>query len=298
MFESMIIWSLLIPGQNPEIAEVPVQSVVVSLIDDVELALGESGIVQSVKVRPGLLVKRGDLLVELETLDAELELQRVEADLAMAKLKASNDLSLQLSKKSLAVAKTELSRAIKANEKFSETVSASEIDRLQLTVDEAELQIQQAQHDLEYQRLQVRLKEAERAIIQRQIGKRQLHSPIDGVIVDCRLQPGEFANPEQPLCRVINTDRIRVEGFVSTSEHLVRIGDQVRVSLADSGMEKISGEITFVDPEIDTITKQYKVWAEIKNKDLGLRPGMRPGMVIVPSSGQSESEALNGVSAR
>ncbi|MDB4439955.1 HlyD family efflux transporter periplasmic adaptor subunit, partial [Planctomicrobium sp.] len=97
-------------------------------------------------------------------------------------------------------------------------------------------------------------------------------------------QGGELAHPDKPLCRVINMDRMRVEGFVSTSHDLVQTGDKVLVLSGESKTEpdmKIPGTITFVDPEIDTITNQYKVWAEINNEEAGLRPGSRPEMVIL-----------------
>lgn len=301
MFESLLIWTLMLPAQSQadqtlENHEIPVQSVVVSLIDDVNLTFGEAGVVESVQCRPGDQVRKGDLLARLDTKDAQLELRRIEAELQMAKLKASNDLSVQLSKKALSVAKTELSRALKANEKFPDTVSGSEIDRLQLRVDEAELQIQQAKLDVEYQKLQVYLKEAERDIVQRQIEKRQLRSPMDGVIVKCELHGGELARPEQPQCRVVNMDRIRVEGFVQASEPSVETGDKVLVLWGgekDGIRNDISGRITFVDPEIDTITNQYKVWAEIDNRDAGLRPGYRPAMVILKREADKNSEEVS-----
>ena len=298
MFETLCLLSLVLAGQQPGPVEIPVQSAVVSLMHDVELSFEVPGLVNQVHAQPGQVVRAGDLLVELDATDAELDLQRLDAEIAMATLKADNDLDIQLKTKALAVAKTELSRALKANEKFADTVSASEIDRLQLRLDEATLQIEQAKLDHKYQHLEVRLKEAERAILEQQLNKRELRAPRDGILVRIDLQPGERVQPGQAVCRLIDTETVRVEGFVSLSETTAKVGDKVVVSSSPEQRDqtvKILGNVTFVDPEIDSITKQYKIWAEIPNKELRLRPGQRPAMSIIKGAAETGSEPTVGI---
>ncbi|WP_417849990.1 efflux RND transporter periplasmic adaptor subunit [Thalassoglobus sp.] len=284
MLESLLFLLVSAPVENPPAKPIPVQSAVVSLIDDVDLAFGETGIVEKVYVSAGDQIRKGDLLAELNSTDAELEINRVHAELEMAKLKAHNDLSVQLTVKALGLANAELSRAVKANEEFDNTVSASEIDRLTLSRDEAELRIEQAQHDLEYTRLQVRLKDVEFDIARRKRERRRLRSPIDGVVVKVEHHGGEWAQPDQTFCRIIRTDRVRVEGFVNEADGDVEIGQPVMLSLLSSKTgepQQFPGTVTFVDPEIDTVTGQYRISAEFENPEGILRAGQRPTLLIV-----------------
>lgn len=294
MLNSLILLAFIAPHDAPQESEIPVESVVVSLIDHVDLAFGEAGIVREIHFQPGMTVQKGDLLAQLNSTDSELQLQRVQAELDMAKLNAENDLRVQLGQKSLALATAELQRALRSNEKFAETVSASEIERLTLARDEAALQIEQARHDLEYSRLQVRLKEAEVAIARHQLERRQLHSPLSGTVVKVDLQIGEWAQPDQAFWRIIRTNRVRAEGFVDAQHGDVDVGQPVSVELTDSRTGKghsFDGTVTFVDPEIDSITGQYRIWAEIDNPNGRLRPGHHPVMRV--KQVQSSSAADN-----
>jgi multidrug efflux pump subunit AcrA (membrane-fusion protein) len=64
----------------------------------------------------------------------------------------------------------------------------------------------------------------------------------------------------------------------------------------DSSLEPISGEITFVSPEIDAVNQQVRVWGEFDNTDGIVRPGLIATMHIAvaqPSAGES-GHALPG----
>jgi multidrug efflux pump subunit AcrA (membrane-fusion protein) len=41
-----------------------------------------------------------------------------------------------------------------------------------------------------------------------------------------------------------------------------------------------AGKIVFVSPEVDPITGQVRIWAEIDNRDGRLRPGQPAQMVV------------------
>ncbi len=45
---------------------------------------------------------------------------------------------------------------------------------------------------------------------------------------------------------------------------------------------EFAGHIVFVNPEIDPLNSQVRVWAEVENPDLKLRPGMQATLTIEP----------------
>lgn len=282
---SPLLCSLLLAAANPmeSGAAIPVHSVVIGYIDDAELAFVEPGIVQQVPIEPGMRVTEGQMLARLESTEAQLQVERVQAELMMARQRAENDLSVQLATKSLEVAHTELQRALKSNERYPDTVSSSEIDRLTLSVEEARLQVEQANRDLKQHALQVQLKEVELRIADQKLQQRVLRAPHAGIVVSVEHQPGEWTQPDQAFCRLVSLNRVRAEGFVDAADGDVQTGHSVTVQFTSpvtGEPTSFRGRITFVDPQIDTITGQYRVWAEIQNPHAALRPGHHPQMWI------------------
>ena len=43
---------------------------------------------------------------------------------------------------------------------------------------------------------------------------------------------------------------------------------------------EVTGKVTFVSPEVDPVNHQVRVWAEVDNTELVLRPGLAAEMTI------------------
>ena len=62
-------------------------------------------------------------------------------------------------------------------------------------------------------------------------------------------------------------------------------GKSVKLVIELAGKPKsFAGKIVFVSPEVDPITGQVRIWAEIDNRDGRLRPGQAAKMRISGSS--------------
>ncbi|MCG8451277.1 MAG: efflux RND transporter periplasmic adaptor subunit [Pirellulales bacterium] len=55
----------------------------------------------------------------------------------------------------------------------------------------------------------------------------------------------------------------------------------MQVDLAGKTIE-VTGTLRFVSPEMDPVTKQVRIWAELPNKDGKLRPGQQGALEILP----------------
>jgi macrolide-specific efflux system membrane fusion protein len=79
-------------------------------------------------------------------------------------------------------------------------------------------------------------------------------------------------------------DRLRAEGFASAelaSESLV--GAKAHFEPAKekgAATPAVEGVLRFVSPEIDPVSRQVRVWAEIDNHDLRMRPGQQGRMTL------------------
>jgi multidrug resistance efflux pump len=119
------------------------------------------------------------------------------------------------------------------------------------------------------------------------IQRRQIVAPFDGVVVDVYKHIGEWVALGDPVLRVVRMDKLKVEGFVSSSQYnpadIQGHAVSVRVKLERDREEEFRGKIVFVSPLVEP-NGDYRVHAEVENRMDGnlyvLRPGLRPDMII------------------
>jgi macrolide-specific efflux system membrane fusion protein len=169
-------------------------------------------------------------------------------------------------------------------------VSDTEIDRLRLAADKAELEIEQALHEQETARLTSRLKEIEMDLAKQSVDRRLLTSPISGMVVQVNLHQGEWVQPGKTVVRVLRVDRLRVEGFIAAEQlsgDLVGRRATLTVDLPGRAGAAFEGAVVFVSPEINPVNQQVRVWAEVENRQLLLRPGLRGNLTIHSEAAQT-----------
>jgi multidrug efflux pump subunit AcrA (membrane-fusion protein) len=285
MFErrvALLIWAGLAMSSAAPGAEGPnqtgsvhVPNVLISVIDAVEVPARETGVLLELNAREGDPVESGRVLGRVDDDEARLLADRARTDAAIAREKADNDVRIRLAEKALGVAKAELTRAEESNAKYANTVSKTEIDRLRLKRDEAELAIEQATHEQKIAALTADQKQQELELTELAVRRRQIVAPTAGRIVELPRKPGEWVQPGETVVRIVSTSRVLPDDPT---------GCEVRVRLALPGREtrELPGRIVFVDPQINAVNGQYRVWAEVENPDGVLRPGHRASMVILP----------------
>ena len=94
---------------------------------------------------------------------------------------------------------------------------------------------------------------------------------------------GEWVEPGQPVVRIIRIDRLKALGSLQATQLTEDLtGREVKLRVLLSGEEPIEfpGEVTFVHSEVNPVNGQVDFWAEIENRDLLLRPGLKATLVI------------------
>ena len=124
-------------------SELQIDSVLVSLIEEVEVPAREVGQLNMIKVKEGMTVEKGAVLAQIEDSEAMLLLQQAKLEYEMAHLKAANDVDLRFARKAHEVANAELQRAEDSIKKYPKSISKTELDRLKLTSEKSELEIEQ-----------------------------------------------------------------------------------------------------------------------------------------------------------
>jgi macrolide-specific efflux system membrane fusion protein len=279
---------LLVPASPSEAATpaggpLRVDSVVVTLIDQVDLAAREAGALEQIAVREGQIVENGALLARLDDADAVLSLDKAKLEREIAVKQANDDVKLRFAKKALEVATAEEQRAIESAEKFSKSVSQTELDELRLTKQKAGLEVEAAAEDQEIARLTAKLKENAVETANNNVAHRRIMSPLGGMVVQIKRQRGEWVQLGDVVVRVVRLDRLRAEAFINAHEiggDLVGRPVTLTVDLPGAARSQFHGKIVFVNPESNPVNGQSRVWAEIENPQQILRPGLSGSMTI------------------
>ncbi|HEV3040427.1 MAG TPA: efflux RND transporter periplasmic adaptor subunit [Candidatus Angelobacter sp.] len=107
---------------------------------------------------------------------------------------------------------------------------------------------------------------------QAQLSYSEIRSPINGVVTDRPLYPGEMASTSAPFMTVMDISSIIAKAHVPQSDAmLLRKGDKATIEVP--GLEKMPGTVTLVSPALDPNSTTVEVWVQVSNPKQQLRPG-------------------------
>jgi macrolide-specific efflux system membrane fusion protein len=285
MSAAVLLLAAAVSGGDVQTADAPIQveSVLLTLVEQVEVPAREAGVLANIHVREGQLVPADLVLALVEDNEAQLALARAKLEAAEAQRQAKNDVKIRLAKKTLEVARLDMKRADEARERFSKSISQSELDDLRLKIEKGELEIEQAEHEFENAGHLARVAANQLQLAERNLERRRIVTPVEGVVVKVFRHPGEWVEPGEVVLRLVRINPLRAEGFLDATKIKRDLSNQpVRlfVDLPGAGETVFAGKLVFVSPEIDPFNGQARVYAEVANRDLLLRPGMRARMEI------------------
>ncbi len=263
---------------------------------------GTPGILDNVFVDRGDLVKKGQLLATLQSgvEKAAMELGRVRAE-------EDADVKIKLDRAALdtARARAEMEGTVKARQadlNFSvrnqdrseqlfkkEFVPLSQMDEAETKRMIAENQLQEALEnkklaEMEYKRSEVQL---DQALVNKRlaeldfkrsvevVNRLKILSPIDGVVVERYLSPGEYVETESIL-KVAQVDPLNVEVIAPVNVYLaIKVGMRARVKPEAPLGGDYTAVVKIVDRVIDAASGTFGVRLEMPNPDNRLPAGLK-----------------------
>jgi len=280
--------------------------------------------VKRVLVNRGDHVRTGQLIAELESGDLaaaveEAKYQYEQAQAAYATVTGATVVEDQT--KAQADVQSAQSAFDAAKKLYDTRVGLQKEGALaQKQVDETRLQMVQAQVQLEtaQQHLKslngVGRQEAIRAA-QAQMNAAKAHadaagvqlsyarvlSPINGVVADRAVYPGEMASAGMPLISLVDISQVRAVANVPVKEaESIRVGRPARVAGPDGD---IPGTVAVVSPSANANATTVEVWVQIANPGERLKPGSTARVSIIAETIQNTlvvpaSALLNGDEGR
>jgi HlyD family secretion protein len=242
----------------------------------------------------GSKVKAGQLLAELENKD--LTAAQMKSQGGYAQAEAAYQAQLQKAPQDLKLAKEQLDAAQKVYDSrvalFKEgAVSAKDVDDASVALTQArnQYELAQKQSDLKVAEGQLNAAKGDTASAQAELSYTRITSPIDGVITDRPIYPGETAPTGSPILTVMDLSQVVARAHIAQTEAaILKVGDPATISVPGQSPD-VKGKVTLVSPALDPNSTTVEVWVQAPNPDGRLRPGTSVHVAMV---GQTVPDAI------
>lgn len=228
----------------------------------VEIRSSVEAVIEQVHVRRGDTVAKGQLLV---TLAAGPE----RAMLALAQSRATMQGETKSAEARLDIAQKKAQRAA---ELFKQNfISAN-------ARDESQAELQLATEELRRVRETAKLNELEARRAAEVLAMRSIRSPLNGVVVEVMLKPGEFGaiTFKDPIMKLAEIDPLHVEVVLPVSQYgQVKPGQKASVMPEAPVGGSYDTRVTLVDKVIDAASGTFGVRLELRNRKFEIPAGVR-----------------------
>ena len=221
--------------------------------DNIPLSADAPMRILEITVKPGDLVKKGELVVKLQR-DHSLDV-------------AVNKAKISLQKDSI-----DYKRAVTLYD-------SGVIPRVKLENAKNDYEISRADYELQKKQLDYAIQNSE------------LRSPIDGIVTVVNGVAGQITDPTQPILRIVNLrEMMAIIGIEVEDISSIRIGQKAYITIPNLPDSPVfEGVVSKLNHEIDPATQLINIWVRIKNPTEFLQPGMFAEAKIIV---QKELDAL------
>jgi multidrug efflux pump subunit AcrA (membrane-fusion protein) len=298
------------PARTADISQIVTAEAVVFPLQQAIVTPKITSTIKSFEVQRGARVRQGQLLAVLENSDlsAAAVQSKGEFEQAEAGYVASTASSLPEQIQKAELDATSSKTALDAQQKVFDSrkelfqqgaLPRRDLDAAEVALSQARSQFEQSQKQLDDLRRtgkDTALKSAGGQLsaakgkllgAEAALSYSQIRSPIDGVVTDRPLFPGELASANQPLLTVMNTSHLIAKAHVSQTQAVaLKTGNSATIQIADEE-EPIPAKLTLVSPALDPGSTTVEVWVETSKPPAALKPGMTVQVFITAATAKN-----------
>lgn len=283
--------------------------------------------IRELLVTKGSEVKKDQLIAVLENRDLDAARMETagalrEAESALSRLAAGAlPGDVERAEAQVSITKSALETAQKMYERRKTLVEQGAIPAKELLVSQNELasaqgnylvakkslellQSQTRERDLEMARSRVEQAKAKLAGAEAQVAYTRIRSPMDGVVSDQWMYPGDMAKPDAPIVTLVDIHKIIVRAQAPEAKAAaLALGQTAEFLPQDLPGRKFVGRISVISPAVDRAARTVEVWTEIDNGKKELRAGgygtlaiaagKVKGAVVIPRAAAVLEEGAN-----
>ena len=254
--------------------------------------------VADIPIEVGAAVKKGDTIITLDTKDIEAQVAQAQAGVNTAQanlIKAQTGArpeQIAQAQATLDSAKVSYQNSKSNFDRNQQLLAAGGISQAQFEASQTQLAGAQAQYNSAQNQLDILTKgETQEAlnVLQAQVNQAQaaldlakaqlaygtIVSPVSGTISEKNINIGELATPGANLVSVVNVGSIFINaslpaGLIGS----VKVGQEVIVKVSEIADKQFAGEVSAIDPVIDSRSRTVLVKIQLDNPDSVLKSGM------------------------
>lgn len=214
----------------------------------VQIAPDVPGLVTQLNVHNDQPVHKGDVLFVVDEARYALALRQSEDALAKAQVAVMHaQAAISRTEATLAEARREAVR----NARLGDLVAQEATEASQSKVAENEAALAEANANLADAKAQVAAAQTNRDLARLNLSRTRVLAPMDGVLSDVSIRPGDVVAPAKPVLALVDTASLRIEGyFEETRLPHVRVGQKATVRLMGED-HKLYGHVTSIATAIE-----------------------------------------------
>jgi RND family efflux transporter MFP subunit len=226
-----------------------------------ELSTSEQGVLEEVLVRRGDIVKKGQVVAKLES-----SLEAITLQFAEARARMTGDVESK---------RAALDYMLRQQERITELYNDNAISFNDK--DKADTDVRLAETELQVALDNQKLAKFERDRAARRLELRKIRSPVDGVIVETLMVPGESVDDRAREIMVIaEVNPLNVEIVLPAEQFgLIQVGTPAEVTPLLRGEPVRQSEVAVVDRTIDAASDTFGVQLQLDNADYAIPGGIR-----------------------
>jgi len=223
------------------------------------------GYIKNMQVNEGDIVKKGDLLYEIDSKEIESAESQVELAISQARL------ALQMNKAQLGNVLQNLARQRRLNKKGM--VSKFELENMELAAKNLKDMVTISEKQVE--QAQAKMKE-----VKNQYNYLRIVAPNDGVIVMKRINEGEIQIPGMPALMLTDLSNLKIVTEVSETDlNIVAIGKKATYEIPSIGL-KGDAVVASIIPSSNPMTHKFKIKLSFSTQGKSVYPGMYAKIMI------------------
>lgn len=282
-------------SSTPEPIQIRVQQAVAKTLDKfidvtgtleadetLNLSFEIPGRIASFRVDFGQLVKKGEIIAELDKRESEWQLERARANVGQLSARLgmknwddaypSSTASIRQAQANLDDAKSKYDSAAKLFQ--SGDISKERSVELQKSLQARQAMVDASRDDLNMMIAQLRAQKADLEIATKRLSDNVIRAPFDGGISAKLVSPGQYIKENTSVATLVKTSplRLRVE-VPETYSPLIKAGSAVSFTTDAAPGKEFNAVIQKLNPSFDAKNRTLLAESKINIADARLRPG-------------------------
>ena len=253
--------------------------------DQARVSSEVAGVVRQVRVQLGHDVRVGAPLVELDTRELELAVERAESALRQTEAQlgmGGSAASDSASGEQVAAVRTALATRDDARTQLARierlvsqgVLPRAELDNVQTRVKVAEAAYQNALDNAASLKASLQDRKAALELAKKKVADATIRSPISGSVSEQLVQVGEFIRENTPVVTIVQMQPLKLRTSVQERHaDVVRIGMPVQFQVESFPDVPFQGRVAYLSPAVDQATRTLALEVMVDNSRRLLKPG-------------------------